>query len=60
MYVNSNCKMYLHSKNLFGMNKVCIYLYYLPVRVAFRLPLGPFKIICVYFWGKYRQDTYKM
>ena len=24
MYVNSNCKMYLHSKNLFGMNKVYI------------------------------------
>lgn len=42
------------------MNKVCIYLYCLPVRVTFKLPLSPFKTICVYFWGKYIQDTYKM
>ena len=49
--------MYLHSKNLFGMNKVGIYLYHLPVRVAFRLPLGPFKIICVYFWGRHLQNV---
>lgn len=43
--------MYLHAKNLFGMNKVCICLYCLPVRVTFKLPLSPFKTICVYFWG---------
>ena len=52
--------MYLHAKNLFGMNKVCIYLYCLPVRVTFKLPLSPFNTICVYFGGKYIQDTYKM
>lgn len=53
MYVNFNCKMYFYFKNFFGMNKVCIYLYYLLVRLV-RLFLGFFKIICVYFWGKYR------